>query len=377
MPNGPRIGVLTNPNSGKNRKRHPTDPTGRLRELEAAAGPLAIVRQTAELQQLRDVVAELFDRGCDYWVCDGGDGTLHWLLATALDVAREREGLAPGDPKLPALPKIVPANGGSIDFVAHKAGVRGECTELVSALSTQLQRGIEPPHVEIDTFRVVGHYAEPGPGRPEMLDRVGFAIALGGVSQRFFEKLYAMGRVEPHKIAMVLGNAVGSFTMGNTFGRTPLPKLLPDPLRKLPWLSPAFADDIFAPTRATVTIDGERLSYDSFAALHIGSIDINLGGVVRTFRHAAAPGTLHAQAISMSPLGVTANLPNIVLGTPIWGKKVFDAPARSLTAEACGDELLDPVIDGEMFFGVSRMEVTLGPVLAVPLVRASHRSAAA
>jgi len=335
------------------------------------------VRQTTELAQLRDVVAELFDRGCEYWVCDGGDGTLHWLLATALDVAREREGLAPGDPTLPKLPKIVPANGGSIDFVAHKAGVRGECSELVSGLAAQVERGIVPPHVEIDTFRVVGHFANPEPGQPKVLDRVGFAIAIGGVSQRFFEKLYAMGRVEPRKIAMVLGNAVGSFAMGNTVGRTPLPKVLPDRLRRLPWLSSDFADELFAPTRAAVTIDGQPLSYDSFAALHIGSIDINLGGVVRTFRHAATPGTLHAQAISMSPLGVTANLPNIVLGTPIWGKKVFDAPARSLTARAYDDELLDPVIDGEMFFGMSRLEVTMGPALAVPLVRTSHRRAAA
>ena len=377
MGTGPRIGILTNPNSGKNRKRHPSDPTGRLRELQAAAGPLAIVRQTTELSQLRDVVAELYDVGCDYWICDGGDGTLHWMLAMALDVARERQGLRPGDPTVPALPKIVPANGGSIDFVAHKAGVRGECCNLVSALASQLERGIEPPHVEIDTFRFVGHVQHPGPGEPAVLDRVGFAVAIGGVSQRFFEKLYAMGRVEPRKIAAVLGNAVGSFAMGNTFGRTPLPKVLPGRLRNLPWLSPRFADEIFAPTRAAVTIDGEALPFDSFAALHMGSIDINLGGVVRTFRHAAAPGALHAQAISMSPLGVTANLPNIVLGTPIWGKKVYDATARALTAEAVDGELLDPVIDGEMFFGVSRVEVTMGPTLAVPLVRVPHRRAAA
>ncbi len=371
MPTSPRIGVITNPNSGKNRKRHPGNPEGRLAELSAAAGPNAVVRQTTDLSQLREVVAELHDAGCEYWVCDGGDGTLHWLLATAMDVAREREGLVRGGPQTPKLPAVVPANGGSIDFVAHKAGVRGECCELVAALAAQLSRGEAPPHVELDTFRFVAKVADPKPGEPEIIDRLGFATAIGGVAQRFFEKLYAMRPVEPRKIAMVLGSAVGSLAVG----RSPLGRVLPPRVRALPWLSREFSDEFFAPTRARVSVDGRPLSYDSFASLQVGSIDINLGGVVRTFRHAVTPGVLHAQAISMSPLGVTANLPNIVLGTRIWGKDVFDAPAQSLRAEAI-DALLDPVIDGEMFFGISSIEITRGPALAIPLIHGSRSAAA-
>lgn len=373
MASRPRIGVITNPNSGKNRKRHPGDPSARLRELSRAAGPNALVRQTEDLSQLREVVAEFFDAGCDYWVCDGGDGTLHWLLATGMDVGREREGLEPGGSRVPTLPAVVPANGGSIDFVAHKAGVRGGCLDLVSALAASLSSGATPAHVELDTFRFVADVVD-ADGRPgTRLDRLGFATAIGGVAQRFFEKLYSIRPVEPRKIAMVLGSAVGSLAVG----RSPIGRVLPPRVREWPWLSRAFADELFAPTRARVQVDGRTLPYDSFASLQVGAIDINLGGVVRTFRHAATPGVLHAQAISMSPLGVTANLPNIVLGTPIWGKDVFDAPAQRLVAEAIDGAHLDPVIDGEMFFGITRLEITRGPTLSIPLLRGPSRRAAA
>jgi hypothetical protein len=129
-----------------------------------------------------------------------------------------------------------------------------------------------------------------------------------------------------------------------------------------------FADDIFEPTRARVDVDGKVLDFDSFSSLQVGSIDISLGGVVRTFRHARSDGVLHAQALSTTRLGVVANLPNIVMGTPILGRNVYDGPASTLRAEAIDGTSLDPVIDGELFFGLSALEVSQGPKLRVPAV---------
>jgi len=358
---------VTNPNSGKNDKRYAHDPELRLRELSRVAGPSAIVRQTRDLSHLREVVEEFFDAGCDTWVCDGGDGTLHWLLATGMDVARQREGLEPGGAEVPRLPMVMPANGGSVDFIAHKAGVHGDCVDLLRSLAGWARRDEVPPCVELDTFRFVGHVANPKPGEPAIIDRLGFATAIGGIAQRFFERLYALRPVEPAKIARVLGSAVGSVAVA----RGPLGRVLPPRLRS--WLASSLGDEIFEPTRARVEVDGKRLPFESFASLQLGSIDINLGGVVRTFRHAAESGVLHAQAASMSPLGVTANLPNIVLGTPLWGKNVFDAPASTLRVSAV-DAPLDPVIDGEMFFGLSQIELSRGPALRVPLVHTRRSS---
>ncbi len=346
---GPAIGVLTNPNSGKNR-RNP----GRRTELERAAGRFGIVIQTRDLGDLEAAVHELLDAGCSYWVCDGGDGTLHWLLTVGHKLARARLG------DEARLPRIVPANGGSIDFVAHKAGIRGRAPEVVRALVDLVRRDEPPKIVALDTLRVI---CRPD-GDPEESsaseERIGFATAIGGVAQRFFGKLYGgYERIDAWSIVDVLARSAAGGVA----------RSVPPPLGT--YLVPSlqiYADEVFEPTRATVDVDGKRLEYDTFSSLQIGAIDISLGGVVRTFRHAAADGVLHAQALSSGRLGVVANLPNIVMGTPIWGRNVYDGPAQRLTATAPPGEHLDPVIDGELVHNLRRLEVVRGPKLEIPAV---------
>jgi diacylglycerol kinase family enzyme len=340
------IGVLTNPHSGKNRK----DP-GRRAELERLVGRHGVVRQTRDLDELQTVLHEFFDLGCQYWVCDGGDGTLHWMLSVGNRVARERGN---GSGPIP-LPAIVPANGGSIDFVAQKAGIRGHAPAVVRALVDHIERGEFPDEVCLDTLHLIG-----AGGEGQMaFDQLGFASAVGGVAQRFFDKLYQRPRVTAWGIVDVLAKSAAGGMAGTA----------PRALRNL--LVPTwqrYADDVFEPTRARVEVDGRRLAFDSFSSLQVGSIDISLGGVVRTFRHAATAGVLHAQAISTSRLGVVANLPNIVMGTPIWGRHVFDGPARRLDIEALPGRTLDPVVDGELFFGLSTLRISRGPQVRVPAV---------
>lgn len=339
------IGVLTNPNSGKNRKN-----PGRLADLERAVAGHGIVRQTQSLDELAAVIAEFQELGCEYWVVDGGDGTLHWLLSTAQQLATAQPQAATRDSPWPM---VIPGNGGSIDFVAHKAGIRAQAPDIVRALVGALERGESVPTVDLDTLHITGSTED------EAFERIGFAAALGGVAQRFFDKLYQRDRIDPLGIVDVLARA----SVGGVAGSTP------GPIRErlVPSLQ-QYADDIFEPTRARVEVDGKVLAFETFSSLQVGSIDINLGGVVRTFRRAAQPGVMHAQAISSSRLGVVANLPNIVLGTPIWGRDVFDGAVEELCAEAVGGSTLDPVIDGELCFGLRSLRVRQGPRLRVPAV---------
>lgn len=352
------IGVVTNPNSGKNRRRG----GDRTLELERAVGRHGLVRQTHDVDELRAVLHELFDAGCDHWVADGGDGTLHWMLSVGWQVARERG--VEGRPV--RLPRVVPANGGSIDFVAYKAGIRGQATDVLRQLVAAFERGEVLGAVELDTFCMRGRFRERAAeanleASPEPLafERLGFASAIGGVAQRFFEKLYEHKPVDSRTIMAVLASSLGGAVVSSA--PRPLRDLMPSSLR-------SYADSLFQPTRARVELDGQPLAYDDFASLQVGSIDINLGGVVRTFRHAATLGVLHAQAVSLPPWGVAANLPNLVLGTPIWGRHVYDGPARHLRAVAPPGAVLDPVIDGELFFGLSELEVGTGPRLEIPIV---------
>jgi diacylglycerol kinase family enzyme len=346
------IGVLTNPNSGKNLRHR-----GRRLELERAVGSHGLVRETHAVDDLVSVVDEFLDAGCAYWVCDGGDGTLHWLLSVGNRrmLARAQQASSNGM-AIGRLPRIAPANGGSIDFVAHKARIRGGAPEVIRALVEHVRAGTHPRLVPLDTLHIAG---EPVNASDAALDQVGFAAAIGGVAQRFFDKLYQTKPVQAWRIVDVLARSAAG-GMAST---------APQPLRSylVPGLQ-SYANDVFEPTRARVDVDGRALDFDRFSSLQVGSIDISLGGVVRTFRHAAAPGVLHAQAISMSRLGVVANLPNIVMGTPIWGKHVYDGPANELCVTALDGHPLDPVVDGEVFRGLARIRVTRGPRIEIPAV---------
>lgn len=336
------IGVITNPNSGKNR-RHP----GRLDALERSLGRYGIIRRTHDQDDLRAAIEEFYDVGCKYWVCDGGDGSLHWLLSIANELATARE---------TEWPWIVPANGGTVDFVAAKAGVRGQAVQVVRDLVRCIERRETPTVVELDTLRVVG---TPDGDAGEPVVRIGFAAAIGGVAQRFFDKLYRYDRIDAWKIIDVVARS----TAGGLAASTPAS------VRR--WLVPElqrYAEDVFEPIQAEVVVDRQRLPFERFSTLQVGSIDINLSGVVRTFRHAANDGVLHAQAVGGSAIDVIVNLPNMVMGTPIWGRRVFDGPASELAVTAAPSHNLDPVIDGELFYGLRKLDISRGPKLRIPVV---------
>ena len=118
------IGVVTNPNSGKNR-RNP----GRCAELERALGRWGVVRETHDLAALERVLVEFFDLGADVWVCDGGDGTLHWMLTLGDRIASER-----GVP----LPRIVP------DWASTTSSTRAISPALTTTRSPWTSSSLRP-----------------------------------------------------------------------------------------------------------------------------------------------------------------------------------------------------------------------------------------
>jgi diacylglycerol kinase family enzyme len=340
------IGVITNPNSKKNRKH-----TRRLRQLERAAGRRAIVRETASVAELPGAVDELLDAGCRYWVSDGGDGALHWLLTEGHRAIRRRQeaGLAT------EWPAFVPTNGGTIDFVAKKAGIRGHAEDILVRLGARLDAGRPPEDVLLGTVWATG---EPVGDAPP-LDRLGFACAIGGVAQRFFAKYYEDDIPGPHTIVKVLTAGFGGH-LANTVGG-PVERLVPAWVRE-------YAADLFRPLRATVEVDGAVLPFHELTTVQAGSIDINLGNVVRTFRHAAGGGALHLQALSMTPAEAFLNLPTMVMGTKVKARNTYDGPAQRIRVTAEGGDVIDPVVDGERFFAQRVLELRLGPPVRIPRV---------
>jgi diacylglycerol kinase family enzyme len=327
---GMYLGVVVNPFARKNRGMA----ANRSAALRRIVGPWGEVHETRSIDDLRGIVETLHPR-VSHLVSDGGDGALHWLINEMRAQVR--------DPR--CWPVFVPTNGGTIDFVARKAQVRGKADAILRALTAAAQADRRPPEVQLDTLELLGETLY-----GTRFHRIGFALAAGGVGNRFFDKYYQYhdpGRVT---IARVIVCAVGDYAVS---------RALPSHANKS-----RYAGRLFAPTYARVVIDGEEVPTRTHNALHAGAFDVNLGGVFRIFPRAREPGVLHFQAGEISPAKIIAHLPALIAGGAIRGDRLCDISGRAMVIEA-REEPLSPIIDGERFTGLVRLAINAGPRIRI------------
>jgi len=298
------------------------------------------------------VLEELIERKVPYWVSDGGDGALHWMINQGMGLTFP--GAIPGPAELFS-PIVVPTNGGTIDFVAKKAGIKGYAEQILERLVSAQKTSTALSLTRVDSLRIRGKRIVASGVEP--FEKVGFAAAIGGIGQKFFDKYYAEDVLGPRAIVSVIAKAVGSFFLNSLPGSGRLPSR---------WT--AYAEEIFRPEQATVLIDGQQLAYPAYGAIHAGSLDINLGGVIRVFGMAAAPGAIQFQAGSIQPIEMIGNLPNLFSGKKIRSSRLVDTAGTEMSVYAATPSGLRPVIDGELFEGVTELHITAGPRICVPRI---------
>jgi hypothetical protein len=341
-----QIGVITNPNSRKNQHR-----PNRAARLQSIIGGLGEVHQTRDPDSIKPVLRDFLRRRAQYWVSDGGDGALHWMLRKGMEVLDEEEFRGQ------TLPLALPTNGGSIDFVAHNVGIRGDAESILATLRRQLERGQRVEEVEVDSMLIEGIEATAEGDRP--FRTYGFAVAAGGIGQRFFEKLHEEGAHTPKNIVSIVAKTVSSYPVAMS------------PLRHLPGvpeLLRRYAREMFKPTMARISVDGRELPRTDCTGIHVASMSINLGNVMRFFAQADVPGQMHCIVGSPTPLCIIRNIPRMYLGLPMTGDGLYDGPCRGLRLAATSDELLAPIIDGEYYTNLRSMSFRTGPRVRIPKV---------
>jgi diacylglycerol kinase family enzyme len=343
-----QIGVITNPNSRKNRGK-----PDRASQLQEIVGSLGEVHETGSVESIKPILRDFLRRRARYWVADGGDGALHWMLRTTMEILEEDE----FRDQAHSLPLTMPTNGGTIDFVANNVGIKGNAEHLLTALRSSIESGGCIEEIEVDSMLIDGIEVTAEGETP--FRTYGFACAAGGVGQRFFSKYYAEEDPTPRTIVKVLANTVASIPVALS------------PLRSLPGIPASlrtYATDMFQPATARVTMDGMILPSTQFTGIHIASMSINLGNVLRFFGKAEQPGMMHALLGSPSPISMMMNLPRMHRGEELRGRDVIDRPCREMIIDAVGDELLDPVVDGEYYRNLRQIRFRLGPRVRIPKV---------
>lgn len=349
------IGVITNPNSRKNRNR-----PNRAEVLQSIVGPHGEVRQTRSPEEIKPALREFLRQRARFWVSDGGDGALHWMLRMGLEVLGEEEFQGGGF----ELPLTVPTNGGSIDFVAHNVGIRGNAESILATLVSDLKYGRRIEEVEVDSMLVTGVQVPDGADQP--FQTLGFAVAAGGIGQRFFEKLELEGEHTTKNLLSVLTRTVTSFAFSST------------PLGSLPGVPASFksySEDMFRPAVASITVDGRLLPWRDYTGVHVASMSLNLGNVFRFFGLADEPRQLHGIIGAPTPLEIIQRVPKMIAGKRLTAARLFDGPCREVAMEAASEELLAPVIDGEFYQNVKQVTFSLGPRVRIPkLVGTSYQN---
>ncbi len=334
-----RIGVVTNPNSKRNRRRGRAAP--RVEELQAIVGEHGVVFETDSTDAISRAVGALMDRGVRYLVSDGGDGALQWLMN---EVLRRCDG------DLDSAPQIVPTCGGTMNFVARKVGIRGRTDEILEALVCAERAGRAFETVSIPTLQIRGVRTD-----GTTYDRLGFCAALGGAGSHFFDRYYA-------------ADPPGAWTVVKVFTLGLLSVICNAPgLRRLaPARWRAYAESLLRAQAGTVTLNGEKLPGKLWRALAAGAFAINLGGVVRLFP-LAKDGRLHVITGNPTMLQIALCVPRLLLGTRMAGGVQDEAAAR-LEIEASLEDPLRPVADGELFPPSVRLDIQPGPSFPVPRV---------
>ncbi len=343
MSQGPQIGVITNPNSKKNRLN-----PGRYEDMKERVGNLGQVRRTHHTGEIAEVVRDFLDLGIPYWVADGGDGAFHWLVNVLLQVMKERGHRDP-------MPAIMPTNAGTIDFIGRRAGVVGTADKLLATLCDTLREGRDPEVQTIGTVHLLGIHGPDSdlPGRP--FEKYGFACALAGVGQRIFDKFYAQdSQGALGVVKVVVKTLVSAATQSPGLRHLPVPVSVRH-----------YSDSVFEPMPLDVWVDGKQLPMRIFRDCGVGAIDINLAGVFRFFPFAKEEGKLHVQCGNPGPIDVLKNLPYMTTGKPLHIDDYFQGAATSLRVVARDGRRIDPVIDGELFWGLTEITAELGPLVRV------------
>ncbi|VBA48927.1 hypothetical protein LAUMK191_01360 [Mycobacterium attenuatum] len=332
------LGVIVNPKARKNLAAS----GDRGAELRRIVGGWGEVHETASVDELRTTLQQLYPR-VTHLVGDGGDGALHWLINETRQCVTD-----PG-----RWPAFVPTNGGSVNAVARKAGVRGRADVIVRALAAAAERDRPPPELRLDTLELAGETADGAP-----FHRICFGLAAGGVGNKFYDKYYA----NPDH-----GRAAVARVIGRTFGDYVTSKVAPGRMNRPNW-----AAHLFAPTHARVVIDGEEVPTRTHRLLHAGSIDLRIGGPFRLFPKAAEPGALQFQAGETRPSRIVAQLPSGLTYGSIRGDRVRDVNGQEMIIEA-EEEPLSPIIDGERLVGIVRLVACAGPRIRVAQVRPARQ----
>ncbi len=310
----PGIGIVTNPNSRRNR-RNPEQ----FRRLGYILGSEHDRHElTKHPDDIRGVAQRFLEHGVEILALNGGDGTNHMTLTTFIEVYGDHP-----------LPMIAFLRGGTMNTISNSVGVRGTPGKILLNISEKYYLGRPFEITERDIMRVEfggQHY-------------YGFIFG-NGIVYNFLDAYYATLNPSPPTAARLVGRAIASAMVGGGFSRR-----------------------LARPFKASVTLDGERWECGEYTAVMASSIEqIGLG--FRPFnRCREQPGKFSVLGVTCSPLELVSELARIRMGRLMDAQKARSEIASEVVFES--DETIQFTIDGDLHHSDGPVTLSTGPRLQV------------
>lgn len=335
----PPLGIITNPYAGKN-----ASSSHRSKELQRIIGKYGLVKESRNIDQLKSILSEFAVHKVPYIVCDGGDGTIHWVINSYLEVlhTHKREAIEN------QMPIFVPTNGGTIDFLARKVGAHGGTFKILKKLKKLFAEGNVPEPMALRTFMMEGKYTKEHLGKSYR--KLAFSGALAGFAQKFFNKYYESHKPSLQTIVEVVTKTFTSTAFKGSWFEGYVPKDVAN-----------YANEIFDPIGIEVKVDGKLVPYKQINTVNVGSIAIEIKNLIKLFANADRDKKLHMHVGFLEPHEVFANLGNLFAGTPYTGKQLVETTAESIELISKESEGMNPCLDGELFTGMATAKLSVGP----------------
>lgn len=202
----PRIAVLTNVESGRNRR-------GRYLgyHLPDIVGGRGLVIETETVEEIGPAIDRFIESGAELICLNGGDGTVQRTLTHLIN--RFGEGSD-------SMPLVFPLRGGTLNVLAANLGIKGKPGELAGRVVRLVEHGGELPFATVPTLRLKREFTDSsdleygfffGNGALYRFDRVYYRQTDGG-------PVAAAGLF----CKCVAGGATGKTRYAGVFGATPM-----------------------------------------------------------------------------------------------------------------------------------------------------------
>ncbi|RME24797.1 MAG: hypothetical protein D6806_09020 [Deltaproteobacteria bacterium] len=301
----PGLGVVNNPYSRKNRK----NPFGieTLGFIVGTSGESVATQSTDDIDRL---LRSFKDQQIEVLAINGGDGSNTLVLSKLVKIYGDQP-----------LPKIALLRGGTMNIAANSCGIRGTPAGIMMNLTRKIRDGIPFQTTWRDLLCVEEHY--------------GFIFGCGFV-HTFLEEFYGRRKKSPVQAARMVGRLVGSAMIrGPTYKR------------------------LTAPVDCSITVDGQKWPHERYYAVAASTVEqIGLG--FRAFRLCELkPHAFHMLGLVRPVSSLIPSIPKLYFGRKVAEKKLHEQVGSLAVLEA--EKPIAYTIDGEIYTGAERLEITCGP----------------